>query len=162
MPHGQLKIYNWDGTGTTYDAFDTWGVSLSDGAISTLLAPPAAKDRVSNESRLEDGRRIDTEAQTRFQAREMTLEMHLIASTYEQFLSRRRAFLQALTASGRGVRIMFVYDGQQTQFDVRYLSFTQFAVYGGTLGKFAVRFIEPKPNNGLPPATLNLDFDNEE
>lgn len=145
MPRGTCTIYNWV---TTYDLKESFGVSLSDGAIGTLLAPPAAKDRVSNESRLEDGRRIDIYTDTHFQARELTLEMHLIADTFEEYISRWRAFLAAITATGQGIRLTYTIYGQSMQFDLQYLSCTQFAVYNGQLGKFAVRFIERLPNNG--------------
>lgn len=146
MPRGTCTIYNWV---ATYDLKTDFGVSLSDGAISTLLAPPAAKERVSNESRLEDGRRIDIYADTHFQARELTLEMHLIADTFEQYMARWRSFLAAITATGEGIRLTYTIYGQSMTFDLQYLSCTQFAVYNGTLGKFAVRFIERKPHNGV-------------
>lgn len=145
MPRGTCTIYNWV---TTYDLKEDFGISLSNGAIGTLLAPPAAKDRVSNESRLEDGRRIDIYADTHFQARELTLEMHLIADTFEEYISRWRAFLAAITATGQGIRLTYTIYGQSMQFDLQYLSCTQFAVYNGQLGKFVVRFIERLPNNG--------------
>lgn len=153
MPHGQLKIFNW--AGVNGDAFDLFGVALSDGAISTLLAPPAAKDRVSNESRLEDGKRVDIQAPTHFQAREITLEMHLIANTFGEFLSRWRAFLAAITATGAGIKLRYTIYGQQMDFYLQYLSATQFGVYNGQLGKFAVRFLERSPNNGVVSLTLD-------
>lgn len=145
MPRGTCTIYNWD---STYDLKEDFGISLSDGAIGALLAPPAAKERVNNESRLEDGKRIDIYTDTHFQAREFTLEMHLIADTFEQYMSRWRAFLAAITATGQGVRLTYTIYGQSIQFNLQYLSCTQFAVYNGQLGKFAVRFIERQPNNG--------------
>lgn len=160
MPHGQLNIFNW--AGVNGDAFDLFGVSLSDGAISTLLAPPAAKERVSNESRLENGKRVDIQAPTHFQAREITLEMHLIANTFEEFLSRWRAFLAAITATGQGIKLRYTIYGQQMEFNLQYLSATQFGVYNGQLGKFAVRFIERSPSNGVVSLTLNNPNDSEE
>lgn len=145
MPRGTCTIYNWE---ASYNLKENFGISLSDGAISTLLAPPAAKERVSNESRLENGKRIDIYADTHFQARELTLEMHLIADTFEQYIARWRAFLSAITATGQGIRLTFSIYGQSMVFDLQYLSCTQFAVYNGQLGKFAVRFIERNPSNG--------------
>jgi len=155
MPRGTCTIYNWV---TNYDLKADFGISLSDGAISTLLAPPAAKERISNESRLEDGRRIDTFTETRFQSREITLEMHLIADSFEQYMARWRAFLAAITATGQGIRLSFNIYGQTMRFNLQYLSCTQFAVYNGTLGKFAVRFVERRPSNG----TINLNMGNED
>jgi hypothetical protein len=145
-------IYNWV---ESYNLKTDFGISLSDGAVSTLLAPAPAKERISNESRLESGRRIDIYTPTRFQARELTLEMHLIADTFEQFLNRWRAFLAAITATGQGIRLVYTVYGQSLTFDLQYLSATQFAAYNGQLGKFAVRFVERNPNNGQPQ-TNNL------
>ena len=149
------KIFNWDGTGNTYDIKSEYGVSLSDGALSALLAPPAAKERISNESRLEDGKRIDIYTQTYFQSRELTLEMHLIADTFEQFLSRWRAFLAALTASPQGIRMIVTAYGQTLTYTLQYLSCTQFAQYNGQLGKFAVRFSEQLPRNGVTATSMS-------
>ena len=160
MPHGQLNIFNW--AGVNDDAFDLYGVSLSDGAIATLLAPAAAKERVSNESRLESGKRIDIQAPTPFQARELTLEMHRIAATYEQFLTRYRAFMDAITATGQGILLSYTVYGQQIRFKLQYLSCTQFAAYNGQLAKFALRFVERTPGNGVVSLTLNGTNDNEE
>lgn len=156
MAHVTCSIYNWS---RTYNLKTAFGVSLSNGALSALLSPPAAKERISNESRLEDGKRIDIYSPTHFQARELTLEMHLIADTFEQFLSRWRAFLAAITASPQGIRMTVTAYGQTLTYTLQYLSCTQFAQYNGQLGKFAVRFSEQKPNNGQE--TTNTSMENE-
>lgn len=146
MAQVNCSIYNWS---RTYNLKTTFGVSLSDGALSALLSPPAAKERISNESRLEDGKRIDIYTPTRFQSRELTLEMHLIADNFQQFLTRWRAFLAALTASPQGIIMTVVAYGQTLQYTLQFLSCTQFAQYNGQLGKFAVRFSEQLPTNGV-------------
>lgn len=145
MPRGTCTIFNWV---TTYDLKEDFGISLSDGAVSTLLTPPAAKERISNESRLENGKRVDIYSDTHFQARELTLEMHLIATTFEEYMAHWRAFLAAITETGQGIRLTYTIYGQTLRFNLQYLSCTQFAVYNGQLGKFAVRFIERSPDNG--------------
>jgi len=157
MPRGTCTIYNWT---DTYDIKTTWGVSLSDGAISTLLAWPEAKQRISNESRLEDGKRTDIYTPTMFAARTITLEMHLIATDFPTFFANQKAFLEALTSSPEGIILTFSIYGQTLKYRLQYLSCTNFGVYNGTLGKFAVRFEERVPRNGVEPTTLNLS--NEE
>lgn len=87
--------------------------------------------------------------------------MHLIANTFEEFLARWRAFLAAITATGQGIKLRYTIYGQQIEFNLQYLSATQFGVYNGQLGKFAVRFIERSPNNGVL-LTLNNSNDIEE
>lgn len=155
MPAGQLYIYDYT---NTYDAYTTWGVSLSDGALGTLLAPPAAKERISNESRLEDGKRIDNTTQVRYQAREITLEMHMIAPDFSTFLTNYRAFFAALNASPKGIVMQYRPYGTRLYYNLKYLSCTQFAAYNGQLAKFAVRFIEPTPNGGQQ---MSLTMSNE-
>jgi len=145
MPRGTCTIYNWV---DTYNLRTDFGISISDGGISTLLAPAPAKERVSNESRLEDGKRVDIDTPTRFQSRDITLEMHLIANSFEEYMSKWRSFLAAITASGEGIKLTYTIYGQSLVFYLQYISCTQFAVYNGQLGKFAVRFTERKPANG--------------
>lgn len=155
MPRGTCTIYNWV---STYDIKQTWGVSLSDGAISTLLTPPAVKQRISNESRLEHGKRIDIRVPNKYEARELTLEMHLIAPDFATFLTNYRGFLAALTASPEGIILNFNIYGQSITYRLQYLSCTQFAAYNGQLGKFAVRFIERDPS-GLGDSSQSLMSD---
>lgn len=155
MPRGTCTIFNWNGTHNIKTEF---GVSLSEGAISTLLAPPAAKERVSNSSRLEHGKRVDIRIPTRYEARELTLEMHLIAADYATFLTNYRAFFAALVSSPEGIILSFSIYGQTVKYRLQYLSCTQFAAYNGTLAKFAVRFIERNPSNlGAEAITLNAN-----
>jgi hypothetical protein len=125
---------------------------LSNGALSALLAWPEVKERISNESRLEDGRRIDDTAPVRYQSRTITLEMHIIASSFDDFLTKERAFMHFLSDDPKGIRLELygVYGltfVNRLTFNLKYLSCTQFGVYNGTLGKFAVRFIEPTTNS---------------
>lgn len=160
MPHGQLKIYNW--AGVNGDAWDLFGVSLSDGAVGALLAPPALKERVSNESRLENGKRIDTTADTFYQSRELTLEMHLIAPDFQTLLVNERAFFAALQANPQGIILSYIIYGQTLRFRLQFLSCTQFAVYNGTLAKFAVRFVERLPMNGAASLTSGNPNNEEE
>lgn len=145
MPRGALSIVI-DGT-THYDAWNEWGVALSDGAISTLLAPPAAKQRVSNASRLEDGKRTDVSAPVRYEARDLTIEMHLIAPDFETFTARYQSFFNTIAKAKKIYLQFYIYD-QWIKFNLKYLSCTQFGVYKGELGKFAVRFEESVPQMG--------------
>ena len=160
MPRGTCTIFNWNGT---HDIKTEWGISLSDGAIATLLAPPAAKPRVENSSRLENGKRVDIRIPTRYEPREITLEMHLIAPNFNTFLTNYRGFFDAITASPEGIILTVGIYNKNIQYRLQYLSCTQFGVYNGTLGKFAVRFIEREPSNfGAIPTSFNANNGNEE
>lgn len=167
MPRGYVTFYNWHDdaihtngrTGGTWVLKTDFGASFADGSISVLLAPPAAKEMVTNESRLENGKRIDKTMPTKFQSRELTLEMHIIASSLSDLISKYRLLINELTYSPQGIILVYQnYDiGQQNQltYRLKYLSCTQFAVYNGTLAKFAIRFIESNPQGGQ--SSLSLD-----
>ncbi len=170
MPVGELYIFNWDGVNG--DCFTLYGVSLEDGAIGELLTPPPAKERVSNESRLEPGKRVNTRTPMQFASREVTLPMHLIAPDYATFLSRYRAFMTAITQSAEGIILYYCpytrsspQNTNSLKFRLQYLSCTQFAAYDGTLAKFAVRFIERYPSLGVgtaPALTMGTGGTDEE
>lgn len=174
MPRGVSRFFNWHADapahpsapngGGNWDLKADFGASLSDGAISTLLAPPAVKERVSNTSRLEDGKRIDIYNPVRWESRELTLEMHIIADSFTDLLEKYRSLIAELTYSPGGIKLFYSnYDlsssnATRLTFKLHYLSCTAFAVYGGTLAKFAVRFIEEKPSFGVPDqTTLNMN-----
>lgn len=165
MPRGTCTIFNWNGSHNIKSEF---GVSLSDGAISTLLAPPAAKQRISNESRLENGKRVDTHTPTRFASRELNLEMHMIAATFHELVASYRAFFQMLTYSPEGIILEFsdIYGlsgSSKLVYRLQYLSCTPFAVYNGTLAKFVVRFEERNPTWGIDQgSTLTMPNNSEE
>lgn len=139
MPAGQLFIYS---DNEYKDAFTTWGVSLEDGALANLLALPALKDRVTNESRLEHGKRVINEL-PRKASREVTLEMHLIAPDFATFLMRLNAFTAVLT--GGEIRLKTSFQ-QGVVYHLYYISCSQFTQFNG-LAKFILRLEEPNPNN---------------
>lgn len=112
-----------------------------------MMSAPTARDAVSNESRLETGKRYDNSTPVRYEQREITLEMHIIAPDFGTFLSRYRDFIRTINTPD-GILLTYVIYDQPLRFNLRYKSCTQFGVYSGTLAKFAVRFIEPKPNLG--------------
>lgn len=151
MPTGTCGISQRGVSNSYKNIWNEFGASLSDGALSALLAWPEVKERISNESRLEDGRRIDGNAPVHFQPRTITLEMHIIASSLTDFLEKERAFFHFLADNPRGIKLELygVYGlpyNKLIAFNLQYLSCTQFGVYNGTLGKFAVRFIEAASN----------------
>lgn len=151
MPTGTCLIRQRSGSSTT-NIYTEFGASLSNGALSALLAWPEVKERISNESRLEDGKRIDNTAPVHYQSRTITLEMHIIASSFDDFLTKERAFMHFLSDDPKGIRLELygVYGltfDNRLVFNLKYLSCTQYGVYNGTLGKFAVRFIEPSTNS---------------
>ncbi len=141
MPVGQLYIYD---DGQFKDTFTTWGVSLSDGSLAGLMAFPPVKDRVTNESRLEHGKRVINEL-PRKDSRELTLEMHMIAPDFATFLTRLESFT-ALLAGGEVLLKTSFQPG--VVYHLYYVSCTQFTQFCG-LAKFSLRLEEPNPDNRI-------------
>lgn len=124
-----------------------YGTSLSNGALSALLTPCAVKERITNESRLEKGKRIDTTVEKQYQPRDLTLEMHIIASNLTTLQQYKTNLINDLS-NKEGVRFIVNAYGKTFYYTLFYVSCTQFAQYGGTLAKLAIRFTEPQPNDG--------------
>lgn len=140
MPQGQLFI---NGTGDSHDAFIQYGVSLSDTAIANLMSPPAMKEDIINESRLEHGRR-HTSTGNKMQERELSLPIHLIASSQADYLTKYAAFLNVLKGVELTIRTSFQ---SGVVYHLRYVSCTQFTQYLNGIAKLMLRVVEPNPSN---------------
>ena len=138
MPAGQLYING-------YDAYATWGVSLSDGAKAVLMQPAAIKERVSNASRLEHGKRI-LNIGLKKDSREFTLEMHMSSSSWGDYLSKYAAWNAMLMGGALNIETSWQVG---VVYKCLYLSCAQFAEHSG-LAKFALRLVEPNPNDRTP------------
>lgn len=126
------------------DAYTEWGVSLEDGAMEALMAPPPRKPSIVNESRLEHGkRRMDLAP--RLDERELTLPIHLVAATKAQYLTRYNSFLSEL-ASSEFVSISTSHNPGVT-YKCMYVSCPQFSQFLGGIAKFALRLTEPDPTD---------------
>lgn len=136
MPAGVLYING-------NDAYTTWGISLSDTAVSALITPPALKDRITNESRLEHGRRVINDNPKKM-AREVTLDMHMTAASSTEFLTRYAQFCSVLE-NGQ-LNITTAYQPNVT-YKMLYLSCTQYSEFHRQLAKFSLRLLEPNTND---------------
>lgn len=126
-----------------YDAYNTWGVSLSDGAIATLMTPAPMKERISNDVRVEHGSRTSNYL-PRLASRDVTLEMHLKARNHGEFFTRYEAFCAVLAAGSLEIRTRY----QPTVvYRMLYVSCTQFSAFLNGLAKFSLKLTEPNPNN---------------
>lgn len=138
MPAGQLYING-------NDAYTLWGVSLSDGAKAVLMQPVALKERVVNESRLEDGKRYINTA-SKVASREFTLEMHMTSSSWSDYLAKYAAWNEMLKNGTLNIATSWQAG---VVYKCLYVSCAQFAEYGG-LAKFAIRLVEPNPADRTP------------
>lgn len=126
------------------DAWTTWGVGLEDGSLGELMAPPALKAPIVNESRLEDGKRYHMEDTQRLDERTITLVFFLIAGNINDYITNYRSFISALAAG----EVTLQTDSEpDTLYHLIYGSCSQFRQFFGGLAKIAVKFIEPNPAN---------------
>jgi len=126
------------------DAFDTWGVSFEDGALATLMTPPAAKSYIENTSRLEDGKRIVV-YNPRYDSRDITLEMHLVANDKSDFLAKYSNFCNDVLKQGY-LTIKTVYQPDVVYHCV-YVSCSQYSQLINGIAKFSLKLTEANPAN---------------
>ena len=134
MPVGELTING-------YDAFRTWGVSLEDQALASLMTPPSMKDDITNNSRLEDGTRHWAEF-PKVAQRELTLPMHLVARNKNEYLRKYASFCEELR-KGK-IDIETCYE-QNVVHHCIYQSCTQFTQFIGGIAKMSLKLVEPNP-----------------
>lgn len=125
------------------DAYTTWGVSMGDNFLNNIETPATIKDLPSNESRVEHGKRVITDASLiRLASRDVTLQFHICGKNQDDYLSKKKAFQQVLQAGvvdisipSRGDEVYhLIYQGKQ-------VSFSQTI----SEGKLSAKFEEPNP-----------------
>ena len=127
-----------------FDAFTRYGINLEDGALSALLTPPSLKEFVQNESRLEDGKTVIT-LSPKYDARELTLPFHLVASTKADFLTKYALFCSEVLAVG-SFTLSTRYQ-PSVIYHLIYQNCTQFRQFHQELAAFALKVTEPDPTN---------------
>lgn len=132
MPQGELYINN-------KDAYDEWGVSLEDNALATLMTPPAMKDYVKNESRLEHGTRY-LPKNPKTSERTIDLPMHLVASSRLDYFSKYLSFCEELKKGTLDIRTAYQED---VIYHCLYQSCSQIRQYIDGLAIFSLKLIEP-------------------
>lgn len=137
MPKGELYING-------IDAYDRWGVSLSDTALSALMTPAPNKAYISNKSRLENGKRVIIN-NPKVDERSVSINIHLTASNTQEFYNRYYAFCTEILAEGK-IDIKTKYQ-ENVVYHMVYESCTQFSQFMQGIAKFTLKLNEPNPNN---------------
>lgn len=134
-----------------YDAYTTWGVTVSPTTLSELMTPAGNKELVSNESRLEHGKRVITRNPKKA-VREVTLNIEMYAPDEATFLARYESFCNEL-AKGRLV-IHTKYQRRtvggvetNTYYRMDYKSCNNYQQYRLGKAKYALRLEEPDPTD---------------
>lgn len=86
------------------DAYTTWGVNMGEGFLDAIDAPLPMKEYVEDESRLEDGIRIDT-GNPKVDSREITLGFTIMGSSETDYRSKKSAFQKELQKGAFTIRI---------------------------------------------------------
>ena len=141
MPHGELHIKTASINGWV-DAFDTWGLSLSETGLSRLMTPAPNKSAVTNKNIISHGASV---VQNTFykDVRQISLEVHITAPTKEDFMDRYAAFCAQVLDAGY-IRMKTKYQ-TGVVYHFLYLDCTQFAEYGRRMAKFTLTLEEPHP-----------------
>lgn len=130
----------------SYNARTKWGIVANTKLMAALLAPPAVKDPIQSESRLEHGTRtIIPQGSVKLAKRDITLEVGLTAPSLTEFYTRYKSFIEELTSGWLKIASPKFLPG--VIFNCRYVSCTQFTNYNGRIAKFILKLEEPNPNN---------------
>lgn len=86
------------------DAWTTWGVNMGEGFLDAIDAPLPMKEYVEDESRLEDGIRIDT-GNPKVDSRDITLGFTIMGSSETDYRSKKAAFQAELQKGMFTIRI---------------------------------------------------------
>lgn len=127
------------------DAWTTWGVMMGSNFLETLDGFNEMKDFISNESRIEHGRRVVIN-NPKVAAREITLQFTIQGKTKSDYRENRNAFQEELE-NGRvdiivpelGTQVYkLVYTGKNISYGLS---------RSRCFGRFSGKFIEPNPKD---------------
>lgn len=125
------------------DAYETWGMSLSDTSLSALLTPPPNKEYIESKSRLENGKSVILD-NVKVDERDVTLQVHFTAKNEKQFFERYASFCEELKGGKLELRTSY----QPTViYRFVYVSCQQFSQFMRGIAKFSLRLNEPNPEN---------------
>nr|DAI13923.1 MAG TPA: hypothetical protein [Caudoviricetes sp.] len=136
MLKGQLKING-------KDAYTTWGISMDDTSLSTLMTPPPLKAYITNDDRTRHGKEY-LPSPVHVDARDLTLQINLTAKTESQFFTRYASFCDELS---KGVLNIETSYQKGVVYHCLYQSCSQFSQFMRGIGKFALKLTEFNPNN---------------
>lgn len=127
-----------------YDADDTWGIIMWQGAFSALITPPPAKSYIINESRTRTGKEYDTTL-VRMDERQLSLPLAIRATSRDAMYRQLMAFSQSVLETGM-INITTKYQ-QNVVYRCVYKSITQLTEFNGRLAKFILTLVEPDPSD---------------
>ena len=134
------------------DAYETWGVSLEENALSRLMTPAPNKQPVENKSELEHGKRIIRDSLVMKEERNVSLIMNISAPNQSEFLTRYGNFCTQVLDKGY-IELRTKYQGDNVIYRMTFVDCTQFQEYCLGVGKYTLSLNEPNPaDRGVNPA----------
>lgn len=121
----------------------TWGIITTETSLSELTTPPPLKDLVTNESRLEDGKRVIAR-NPKVKDRDVTLTLNFLASTEAEFWQHYLSFCEELKKGRLEVRTQYQ---QGVIYRLDYRDCTQFQQFRRRMAKYSLRCNEPDPTD---------------
>ena len=149
MPAGILSING-------YDAYKRWGISMKETGLTALMTPAASKTRVENSYRKLNGRHTLNYLPRR-EARDLTLEIHMFASSSNEFFSRYQDFCENVLAGGE-LHIVTSYQ-PDVCYHCYYVNCAQFGEFNTLYASFSLRLEEPDPTDRTKSGTHFKDPD---
>lgn len=144
MPKGQLYIRT-SKDGQFVDAYDVYGMSLDQSALSTLMTPVANKEYIKNSSRLEDGSRVVKPSMPKKEERTFTITFNITAKDENEFMSRYAKICDEILAVGY-IELKTSFQ-KNVVYKTYYQSCTQFSQFRQSIGKFSIKLNEPNPSD---------------
>ena len=125
------------------DAWDTWGVSIGEGFLESLLNPPPLKPFVENNSRLQPGKQV-LYSSPMWDERDLNLSIRIEGATQKEYLQRYAAFTRELQ---KGLLVFYVPVLEST-YKLTYIGASRLALnIGRTFSEIAFKFNEPNPSD---------------
>lgn len=125
------------------DAYSTWGIVLTDSALTALMTPAPLKPFVENKARSLDGKAVSIK-NPKVDEREVQLTFSIVAKSKSDFLTKYDSFCTELKTGSLEIK---TYVQPSVLYRMVYGSCSQFSMFNGKLGKFVLRVTEPNPNN---------------
>ena len=141
MPKGELFI-NKDAGGNWQDAYELWGLSMTDMGLSALMTPAANKDYIVNESRLEHGKRVSTR-NAKVKSRDLNLPVHFTAKDRDSFFKAYYEFCGELKKGDIIIKTKYSPD----VYKCVYKSCPQFSQFMQCMAHFTLKLEEPNPTD---------------
>lgn len=140
MPKGELYIKDLGGNWT--DAYTEWGLSMSDTGLSSLMTPAPNKEYITDESRLEHGKRIIVDA--KIDSRSLTLPVHITANSKEEFFERYGRFCEILAGGNIVLKTRFQ---PNIVYKCVYVNCSGFSQFVQEMAHFTLKLEEPNPTD---------------